>query len=82
MSAGRGPRCDAFVVRLWRDAATGHVLRAEIEHVGTGILARTADVTADWILRQLRHHPADRTADEAVGAEPAPGVPGSPPRRP
>ena len=81
MSAGRGPRCDAFVVRLWRDAATGHVLRAEIEHVWTGVLTRTADVTAGWILRQLRHHPADRMAEEVVGAESAPGVPGSPARR-
>ncbi len=67
MTAEHGPLYDAFVVRLWRDAATGRVLRAEVEHAGSGSLARAADVTADWVLHQihacLKEHLAQK--DEA-----------------
>lgn len=69
MTAERGPLYDAFVVRLWRDATTGLVLRAEVEHAGSGSLARAAGVSADWVLRQIHACLQDHLAqdDEAAG---------------
>ncbi len=81
MSADRlgraSPRYDAFVVRLWREAATGPCLRAEVEHVGTGARVRAAAVPTAWVLRQilvhLRPSPSQETTGDdrpAVRAEP------------
>ena len=60
MSADRlgrtSPRYDAFVVRLWREAATGPCLRAEVEHVGSGARVRAAAVPPAWVLRQILAH--------------------------
>jgi hypothetical protein len=50
------PRYDAFVVRLWREAATGSCLRAEVEHVGSGVRVRAAAVPTAWVLRQIVAH--------------------------
>jgi hypothetical protein len=56
-SLGRdGPRYDAFVVRLWRDASTGLCGRAEVEHVRTGALTRAAEVPTEWGLDQIIAH--------------------------
>ena len=68
MTAERGPLYDAFVVRLWRDAPTGRVLRAEVEHAGTGALARAAEVGAGWVLRQIRDCLAAAPVEEAAAA--------------
>ena len=85
MTAERGPLYDAFVVRLWRDAPTGRLLRAEVEHAGTGALARAAEVGAGWVLRQIRACLAVPPVDEAaasrpeiVGAPPPPARPKGP----
>ncbi len=71
MTAELGPLYDAFVVRLWRDAATGRVLRADVEHAGSGSLARAAGVATDWVLHQihecLKEHLAQE--DEASGQD-------------
>jgi hypothetical protein len=50
------PRYDVFVVRLWREAATGSCLRAEVEHVGTGARVRAAAVPTAWVLGQIVAH--------------------------
>jgi hypothetical protein len=69
---GGGPlRYDAFVVRLWREAATGRVLRAEVEHARTGARARAAGVPTGWVLDQIRARlteapPGDGGASEAL----------------
>ena len=73
MTADLGPRYDAFVVRLWRDAATGRLLRAEVEHAGTGGIARAADVTAGWVLRQIQACLTERLMGEAPAPGPAGG---------
>ena len=77
MTAERGPLYDAFVVRLWRDAPTGQVHRAEVEHAGTGTLARAAEVGAGWVLRQIRVCLAAPPVDEAVASRPE--IVGAPP---
>jgi len=53
MSHDGGHRYDAFVVRLWRDAGSDHVLRAEVEHVPSGVLVRAAGVATGWVLDQI-----------------------------
>ncbi len=70
MTAERGPLYDAFVVRLWRDATTGRLLRAEVEHAGTGALTRAAEVGAGWILSQIRDCLAASSEDEADASRP------------
>ena len=47
------PRYDAFVVRLWRDSPTECCLRAEVEHVRTGVLARATVVPIALVLTQI-----------------------------
>lgn len=45
---------DSFVVRLWRDPASGRLLRAEVEHVQTGTISAERGVPPEWILDCLR----------------------------
>ena len=45
---------DSFVVRLWRDAATGRLLRAEVEHVQTGQVSAGRGVAPEWVLGCFR----------------------------
>ena len=47
-------RYDTFVVRLWRDGATGRLLRAEVEHAATGERARATGPAHTWILDRIR----------------------------
>ena len=73
-SLGRdGPRYDAFVVRLWRDAPTGPCSRAEVEHVRTGARARAAGVPTAWVLTQIIAHlrgSGGASYDAATGGDP------------
>ena len=69
MTADLGPRYDAFVVRLWRDTASGRLLRAEVEHVATGGVARAADVSAGWIERQIEACLAEHLSGESPTPE-------------
>ena len=64
---GSTPLYDAFVVRLWRDAATGRVLRAEVEHAPTGALARAAGVSTAWVLSQISARLAGPPTGGATG---------------
>ena len=79
MKAEVGPLYDAFVVRMWRDAASGRLLRAEVEHAGSGAIARAAGVTAGWVLRQIHARLAERVTEEAPGAATPAGGMGSGP---
>lgn len=45
---------DAFVVRLWRDGASGRLLRAEVEHAATGERTRATGPPQTWVLDQIR----------------------------
>ena len=65
----RGPLYDAFVVRLWREAGTGHVLRAEVEHVRTGVLARAAGVPTGWVLSQISARLDDGPPTDGAGSD-------------
>ncbi len=69
MTAEQGPLYDAFVVRLWRDATTGRVLRAEVEHAGSGALARSADVTTDWVLHQIHACLTEHLAEGDIASD-------------
>ena len=85
-TTGSSPLYDAFVVRLWRDAATGRVLRAEVEHASTGALARAVGVSTAWVLSQISARlaagPATSGATgDGVEATPDPPVPPRPPSR-
>ena len=44
---------DSFVVRLWREARTGDLLRAEIEHVQSGSVHARSGASWDWIRERL-----------------------------
>jgi hypothetical protein len=53
---------DSFVVRLWREASTGNLLRAEIEHVQSGTVDARSGVSWDWIRERLHaslEHPVN-----------------------
>jgi hypothetical protein len=45
---------DSFVVRLWHEAVTGDLLRAEVEHVQSGSVDARVGVSWDWIRDWLR----------------------------
>lgn len=47
-------RYDAFVVRLWRDGASGRLLRAEVEHAVSGDRRRATGPPESWIIDQIR----------------------------
>jgi hypothetical protein len=49
---GRG--YDSFVVRLWHEASTGNLLRAEVEHVQSGSVDVRPGGSLDWIRDWLR----------------------------
>jgi hypothetical protein len=66
------PQYDAFVVRLWCNATSQRVVRAEVEHVRTGALTRAANVPAEWILSQIVTHLQDTRQGEANLAEESP----------
>jgi len=40
-------------MRIWHEAITGRLLRAEIDHVQTGAVYLGRDVQSDWILETL-----------------------------
>jgi hypothetical protein len=85
-ATGSSPLYDAFVVRLWRDAATGRLLRAEVEHAPTGALARAAGVSTAWVLSQISAclaagPPTGGALSDDVEATPAPTTPPHPPSR-
>jgi hypothetical protein len=63
-SPARDRLYDAFVVRLWRDAGSGRIQRAEVEHVESGMVARAAGVSAGWVLTQIRARLGSRPAEE------------------
>jgi hypothetical protein len=46
-------RYDSFVVRLWIDPARSTWLRAEVEHVQTGLLERGIDITPFWVQQTI-----------------------------
>ena len=45
---------DSFVVRLWHEAATGALLRAEVEHVQSGSVDTRVGNSWDWVRDWLR----------------------------
>jgi hypothetical protein len=54
MDQTRGHDYDSFVVRLWRDANTRALLRAEVEHVQSGSVGVSLDATWDWLGERLQ----------------------------
>ena len=66
-----GPAYDSFVVRLWREAAGGRLLRAEVEHLQTGAVHIGRGIVPGWILDilaacLLTRPPLDGALDEPV----------------
>jgi hypothetical protein len=51
---GRG--YDSFVIRLWREPETGSLLRADVEHVQSGLAEVGIGRTWDWVRDWLRDH--------------------------
>jgi hypothetical protein len=49
-----GPAYDSFVLRLWRETASGRLLRAEVEHLQTGAVHVGRGIVPGWILDTLR----------------------------
>ena len=62
--APRVRRDDAFVVRLWRDATTSRLLRAEVEHLATGELTRAVGPAPGWVLARIRACLEERPLDD------------------
>jgi hypothetical protein len=54
---------DSFVVRLWRHAVTGTLLRAEVEHVQTGSVDSRVGPSWDWITAWLRDTDSQASAE-------------------
>jgi hypothetical protein len=55
---------DSFVVRLWRDATTRALLRAEVEHVQSGSVGISVGATWDWLAERLRTEGQRNVADQ------------------
>ena len=69
---------DSFVVRLWRDPASGRLLRAEVEHVQTGNISAERGVPPEWILDCVRSCLEGRVGDGAGEREREAAPSGSP----
>ena len=44
---------DSFVVRLWHESGTGVVMRAEVEHVQSGLVDTHIGSSWEWIQERL-----------------------------
>lgn len=45
---------DSFIVRLWRDEGSDSILRAEVEHVQTGLSIDNVRVTPEWVTAAIQ----------------------------
>lgn len=79
MGDDRKRRQDTFVVRLWRDVTSLRLLRAEVDHVQSGVhtehrwKASNSENDPEWILDQLLKadptQPGERSAPGPEAAE-------------
>ena len=53
MSNDRAQRYDSFVIRIWQEAGTGRLLRAEVDHVQSGAVHVGRNTGLDWIRHTL-----------------------------
>lgn len=53
MTGDGGRMYDSFVVRVWRDIASGEMQRVEVEHIQTARIEHAASVEAGWILLRI-----------------------------
>ena len=78
MSNEPSPRYDSFVIRVWQEATTGRLLRAEVDHVPSGAVHVGRGTGLAWIQTTLHKVlGAEFEADELGQAGTA-----SPPRIP
>lgn len=64
---------DSFVVRVWREARGGRVLRAEVEHVQTAAVATEVGGGPEWIARALTDCLAGLPSGHGGEVRPKPG---------
>lgn len=53
MTSDGGRIYDSFVVRIWRETASGDIQRVEVEHVQTAQIDHAAGVAAAWVLERI-----------------------------
>jgi hypothetical protein len=53
MSNEPSPRYDSFVIRVWQEATTGRLLRAEVDHVQSGAVHVGRGTGLAWIQTTL-----------------------------
>jgi hypothetical protein len=75
MSNDRGQRYDSFVIRIWQEAGTGRLLRAEVDHVQSGAVHVGRNTALDWIqhtLQTVMGNAGEPATEEADPPAPAP----------
>jgi hypothetical protein len=50
----RAQHYDSFVIRIWQEAGTGRLLRAEVDHVQSGAVHIGRNTGLDWIQHTLQ----------------------------
>jgi hypothetical protein len=54
MTSDHTKRYDSFVVRVWRETASGRLLRAEVDHVQSGAVYVARNLGLTWFQDTLR----------------------------
>lgn len=71
-------RYDSFVVRLWRDGSSSELLRAEVEHVQTGLRIDKVQTSLGWILSAIKSWVQPSDIHQIEGASQSDDTPSSP----
>lgn len=75
MSNDRAHSYDSFVIRIWQEAGTGRLLRAEVDHVQSGAVHVGRNTELDWIqhtLKTVMANDGETTSREADPPSPSP----------
>ncbi len=68
-------RYDSFVIRVWRETASGRLLRAEVDHVQSGAVHIGRNTGLAWIQHTLHKVLGRNIDDEDCGADPPTSIP-------
>lgn len=75
MPNDRGQRYDSFLIRIWQEAGTGRLLRAEVDHVQSGAVHIGRNSGLDWIqdtLKTVMNNDGESACRETDPPTPAP----------
>ena len=77
MSNDYSKRYDSFVIRVWREKASGRLLRAEVDHIQSGAVHIGRNTGLNWIQHTLNKVLGRDDEADSEDADPPASVPDS-----